>query len=87
MQDSEAVGGLMLSTRETFSRAFVDFGLVVGEGETVNKACDNLTANAQGVGADGVIGLRIVSRQNPPGIIMYGTLMRWVPAQKGRSLP
>jgi hypothetical protein len=72
----------MLSTRETFSRAFVDFGLVVGEGETVGEACDNLTTNARDVGANGVIGLRMVSRQNPPGIIIYGTLMRWVAAEQ-----
>jgi hypothetical protein len=80
VQESEPAHEFMLSTRETFSRAFVDFGLVVGEGETVREACDNLTANARDVGANGVIGLRMVSRQNPPGIIIYGTLMRWVAA-------
>jgi len=80
MQDSEALRDLMLSTRESFSRAFQEFGLIAGEGGTLQEACDNLTTDARRLGADGVIGLRMVSRQNPPGMIIYGTLMRWVPA-------
>jgi uncharacterized protein YbjQ (UPF0145 family) len=70
----------MLSTRETFSRAFEEFGLVVGEGETVREACDNLTANARTAGADAVIALRMLSRQNPLALTVYGTLIRWVAA-------
>lgn len=77
MHESDPAHDFMLSTRETFSRAFEEFGLVVGEGETVREACDNLTANAQTAGAHAVIALRMLSRQNSLAFIVYGTLIRW----------
>lgn len=78
MQESQEAGGFMLSTRETFSRPFVEFGVAVGEGDTIQQAFDNLATHARDVGGEAVVAIRMLIYPMPRTFAAYGTLIRWV---------
>lgn len=78
MQKSQGAEGFMLSTRETFSRSFQESGVVVGQGDTIEQAFDNLAATARGHNADAVIAIRMLCYAAPRTFVAYGTLIRWM---------
>ena len=79
--------GLMLSTRESFSRAFAEYGIVMGQAvgviEPVEKALDNLSKAGKDLGLDAVIALRLLHypAANGEAVIAYGTGIKWLEAK------
>jgi len=78
MQESQGAEGFMLSTRETFSRPFQEFGVAVGQGDTIQEALESVATTGRNANADAVVAIRMLHHPMPQTFVAYGTLIRWI---------
>jgi uncharacterized protein YbjQ (UPF0145 family) len=86
---------LMLSTRENFSRAFSEYGVVFGQAQAredkdpIELALDNLVQAGRNLGCDAIIAMRLLSYQGVTGpiAVAYGTAIKWLEPKSGELPP